>query len=51
MKQAALGQLKDDPDMPSGQAEEKVYDAMANDALESFSNKVSALFFVKEKEK
>ena len=51
MKQAALGQLKDDPDMPSGQAEEKVYDAMATDALESFSNKISALFFVKEKEK
>jgi len=48
MKQAALGQLKDEPELGSGPAEEKVYDAMANDALESFSNKVGALFFLKE---
>ena len=47
-KQAALGLLKDEDLMP-GPAEEKVYDAMATDAFDSFGNKVIALFFVKEK--
>lgn len=47
MKQAALGQLKDE-DLPPGPAEDKVYDAMATDAFESFGNKVLGLFFVKE---
>ena len=48
MKQAALGQLKEErPSMP-GPAEEKVYEAMATDAFESFGNKLLALFFAKE---
>ncbi len=47
MKQAALGQLKDE-DLPPGPAEDKVYDAMATDAFEAFGNKVLVLFFAKE---
>jgi hypothetical protein len=46
-KQAALGQLKDE-DLPPGQAEDKVYEAMATDAFESFGTKVLALFFTKD---
>jgi hypothetical protein len=50
-KQAALGQLRDDENLTPGPAEEKVYEAMASDAFESFGNRVLALFFVKDKDK
>lgn len=49
-KIAALGQLKDE-DLAPGAAEDKVYDAMANDAFESFGNRFLALFFLKEPSK
>ena len=48
MKQAALGQLKEDETIMPGPAEEKVYEAMATDAFESFGNKFLGLFFAKE---
>lgn len=48
MKQAALGQLKDDETIMPGPAEEKVYEAMATDAFESFGNKFLVLLFAKE---
>lgn len=47
MKQAALSLLKEEDLLP-GPAEEKVYDAMATDAFESFGNKVLTTFFGKE---
>jgi hypothetical protein len=47
MKQAALGQLKDEELLP-GPAEEKVYDYMATEAFESFSNKLLITFFGKD---
>jgi len=48
MKQAALGQLKDDETIMPGPAEEKVYEAMATEAFESFGNKFLVLLFAKE---
>ncbi|MDB4938333.1 MAG: hypothetical protein JWP87_5305 [Labilithrix sp.] len=48
MKQAALGQLKDEESILPGPAEEKVYEAMATDAFEQFGNKLLNLFFPKE---
>jgi hypothetical protein len=51
MKQAALGVLKDEENIMPGPAEEKVYEAMASEAFESFGNRVLGLFFVKEKDK
>ena len=48
VKQPAIGLLKDE-DLAPGPAEEKVYDTMASEALESFGNKVLNLFFTKEK--
>lgn len=48
LKQAALGQLKDDETIMPGPAEEKVYEAMATDAFESFGNKFLVLLFAKE---
>jgi hypothetical protein len=48
LKQAALSVLKDEDNILPGPAEEKVYDAMATDAFESFGNKVLGLFFAKE---
>ena len=48
MKQAALGQLKEDETIMPGPAEEKVYEAMATDAFESFGNKFLVLLFAKE---
>lgn len=47
MKQAALGQLKDE-DLTPGPAEDKVYESMATDAFEAFGNKVLNSFFAKE---
>ena len=47
MKQPPLGLLREE-DLQPGPAEEKVYDAMANDALDAFGNKFMALFFAKE---
>lgn len=44
LKAAALGVLKDDePALPPGQAEDKVYEAMAKDAYEQFGKRVLAL--------
>ena len=48
MKQAALGQLKEDDTIMPGPAEEKVYEAMATDAFEQFGNKFLFLLFAKE---
>jgi len=48
VKQPAIGLLKDE-DLAPGPAEEKVYDTMATEALESFGTKVLNLFFAKEK--
>jgi hypothetical protein len=48
MKQAALGQLKEDETIMPGPAEEKVYEAMATDAFEQFGNKFLVLLFAKE---
>ena len=48
MKQAALGQLKEDENIMPGPAEEKVYEAMATDAFEQFGNKFLVLLFAKE---
>ncbi len=48
MKQAALGQLKEDDTIMPGPAEEKVYEAMATDAFEQFGNKFLVLLFAKE---
>jgi len=47
MKHAALGQLKDE-DLAPGAAEDKVYDAMATEAFESFGNKITQMFFARE---
>lgn len=44
-KHAALGQLKEDENIQTGAAEEKVYEAMAADAFEQFGKKTVALFF------
>jgi hypothetical protein len=44
-KHAALGQLKDDENIQSGAAEEKVYEAMGTDAMDQFGKKVIGLFF------
>lgn len=44
-KHAALGQLKDDENIQSGAAEEKVYEAMGTDAFDQFGKKVIHLFF------
>jgi hypothetical protein len=48
MKQAALGQLKEDENILPGPAEEKVYEAMATDAFDQFGNKFLNLLFAKE---
>ena len=50
-KQAALGQLagEENATLPPGQAEEKVYDAMADDAFDQFATKITNLFLPKEK--
>ncbi len=48
MKQAALGQLKEDETIMPGPAEEKVYEAMATDAFDQFGNKFLVLLFAKE---
>jgi len=48
VKQPAIGLLKEE-DLSPGPAEEKVYDTMATEAMESFGNKVMNLFFAKEK--
>jgi hypothetical protein len=48
LKQAALGQLKDEENILPGPAEEKVYDYMATEAFEQFGNKVLNMIFAKE---
>jgi hypothetical protein len=46
LKGAALGVLKDDePALPPGQAEDKVYEAMAKDAYDQFGTRVLGLLF------
>ena len=46
MKYAALGVLKEaDPPLSPGQAEDKVYETMAQDAFELFGKRLLALFF------
>jgi hypothetical protein len=48
MKQPALGLLKEE-ELTPGPAEEKVYEAMAAEAFDSFGGKLLGLFFTKEK--
>lgn len=47
-KPAALAVLKDEEPLAFGQAEEKVYEHMADTALESFADKFLGLFFPKD---